>query len=152
MNETVFLKRPDAEVGERREYRVEMDLEPFDLHGRHHEVSSAVAEIAVTRLAEGLHLGLGFDITVETTCDRTLEDVSLSLSFMEDEFLEAPDDDEIAVEDWVFDPRLYAGRALPSEIPMQVFSEGSEPVEEKREEDDVDPRWKGLDDLFASGL
>lgn len=152
MNETVFLKRPDAEIGDRNEYRVELELEPFDLHGRHHEVSSAVAEIGVTRLTDGIHLDLDFDVSVETTCDRTLDDVTLPMRFTESEFIEKPDDEELAVADWTFDPKLYVERAIPSEVPMQVFSEGSEPVGNEPQEKQMDSRWKGLDDLFASGF
>ncbi|WP_119067929.1 YceD family protein [Rubrobacter indicoceani] len=152
MNETVFLKRPDAEIGDRQEHRVELGLEPFDLHGRHHEVSSAAVEIAVTRLTDGIHLDLDFDVSVKTTCDRTLDDVTLAVGFTESEFIEKPDDDELAVVDWTFDPKLYAERAIPSEVPMQVFSEGSEPVGVEPEEKQIDARWKGLDDLFASGF
>ncbi|MGI8650215.1 MAG: hypothetical protein ACR2KW_07535, partial [Rubrobacter sp.] len=100
MNETVFLKRPDAEIGELKEYRVELELDPFDLHGRHHEVSFATAQIAVTRLTDGFHLDLDFDVAVKTMCDRTLDDVTIPLNFSDSEFLQTPDDDELAVTDW----------------------------------------------------
>jgi DUF177 domain-containing protein len=35
---------------------------------------------------------------------------------------------------------------------MQVFSLGTEPVQPEDEGDEVDPRWRGLDGLFAAGL
>jgi hypothetical protein len=35
---------------------------------------------------------------------------------------------------------------------MQVFCPGTEPVEPDSQEDEIDPRWRGLDDLFASSF
>ena len=35
---------------------------------------------------------------------------------------------------------------------MQVFSPGSEPVQPEDDDDEVDPRWRGLDGLFVSGF
>jgi uncharacterized metal-binding protein YceD (DUF177 family) len=46
----------------------------------------------------------------------------------------------------------YTREALPTEIPMQVFAPGTEPVRPSRDEDEIDPRWRGLGDLFASGF
>src|SRR5918998_1392206 len=44
----------------------------------------------------------------------------------------------------------YAERALPNEVPMQVFSPGTEPVEPESGGDEIDPRWRVLGGLFAS--
>lgn len=90
--------------------------------------------------------------TVLTTCDRTLEPVELEMTFEDSEFLSGPSDAELCVEDWVLNVARYTRRALPNEVPMQVFRPGTEPVQPERDEDEVDPRWRGLDDLFASGF
>jgi len=152
MSNLIPLKRPGLEVGDRREYEASFDIEPFDLYGRHHEIESAEAHVSVTRLSEGLHLDLKVTATVQTTCDRTLEPVELELAVRDSEFLSGPNDEELCVEDWVLDAAGYTRRVLPNEVPMQVFRHGTEPVQTKRDEDEVDPRWRGLDDLFASGF
>jgi uncharacterized metal-binding protein YceD (DUF177 family) len=56
------------------------------------------------------------------------------------------------VQDWTLDLARYTQRALPTEIPMQVFAPGSEPVEPEEDASEVDPRWRGLDDLNVSGF
>ncbi|HET9927220.1 MAG TPA: hypothetical protein VFQ09_00320, partial [Rubrobacter sp.] len=56
MNHLIPLRRPAAEVGDTHEVRAEFSAGPFDLYGRHHEVTKAEAEVLVTRLSEGLHL------------------------------------------------------------------------------------------------
>jgi uncharacterized metal-binding protein YceD (DUF177 family) len=127
-------------------------VEPFDLYGRHHEVTEAEADVAVTRLSEGLHLDLRVATTVLTTCDRTLEPTELELEFGDSELLSGPDDPELSVQDWTLDLARYTQRALPTEIPMQVFAPGSEPVEPEEDATEVDPRWRGLDDLNVSGF
>jgi uncharacterized metal-binding protein YceD (DUF177 family) len=152
MSNSIPLKRPGIEVGDRREYEASFDIEPFDLYGRHHEVESANARVAVTRLSEGLHLDLKVTATVQTTCDRTLEPVELELAVKDSEFLSGPHDEELCVADWVLDAAGYARRVLPNEVPMQVFRPDTEPVQTTKDEDEVDPRWRGLDDLFASGF
>src|SRR5215217_2731510 len=125
MNQLIPLRRPGAEVGDTSEVHAEFSVAPFDLYGRHHEVTQAEADVGVTRLAEGLHLDVLIRATVLTTCDRTLEPTELDLG-------------------------RYTQRALPNEVPMQVFSPGTEPVQPAGEGDEVDPRWRGLDGLFAS--
>ena len=152
MSARIPLRRPGAEVGARHEERVTFDLEPFDLYGRHHEVTEAEADVAVTRLSEGLHLDLRVRVTVLTTCDRTLEPTELRLDLEESEFLPGPNNRELSVQDWELDVGSYARHALPSEVPMQVFRPGTEPVESSDTEDEIDPRWKGLGGLFASGF
>ena len=146
------LKRPGLEVGDQREYKASFDVEPFDLYGRHHEVESAEACAAVTRLSEGLHLDLKVTATVLTTCDRTLEPVELELTFGDSEFLSGPNNEDLCVQDWALNAAGYTSRALPNEVPMQVFRPGTEPVQTTQDEDEVDLRWRGLDDLFASGF
>jgi uncharacterized protein len=152
MSTLITLKYPGAQVGDRHEYAASFDLEPFDLYGRRHEVPRAEARLAVTRLSEGLHLDLEVEATVETTCDRTLEPTELRVSFGDSEFLDGPTNRELSVEDWILDLRAYAARSLANEVPMQVFASGTEPVSPKKEENEIDPRWRGLDDLFASGF
>ena len=152
MSNIVFLKRPGVEVGDYREYRETFEVPDFDLYGRHHEVSEGRAHVGVTRLAEGLHLDLRVEVKVLTTCDRTLEPVELDLEFIDSELVSGPDDAELSIEDWTLDLTRYTGRALPSEVPIKVCSPGTEPVTPERGEDEVDPRWRGLDDLFASGF
>lgn len=152
MNETIFLNRPDVEVGDLREHRVELSLAPFDLHGRSHEISDAVARVGVTRMTDGIHLDVSVRAEVRTTCDRTLEEVLLPVDFRDSEFLEGPFDEELSVREWTLDPKAYAERAIPNEVPMQVFAEGTEPVGRDAPERERDSRWKGLDDLFASGF
>ena len=127
MNQLIPLRRPGAEVGDTNEVHAEFSVAPFDLYGRHHEVTKAEADIGVTRLAEGLHLDVQLRATVLTTCDRTLEPTELELGFGDAELLSGP-----------------------NEVPMQVFSPGTEPVQPAGEGDEVDPRWRGLDGLFAS--
>ena len=152
MKRLIPLRRPGAEVGDRHEERAEFSVEPFSLYGRHHEVTKAEADVAVTRLSEGLHLDLLVTATVLTTCDRTLEPTELELQFGDSELLSGRDDPELSVEDWALDLARYTQRALPTEVPMQVFAPGSEPVEPEDDGDEIDPRWRGLDGLNVSGL
>lgn len=146
------LRRPGAEVGDRHELHETFDVPPYDLYGRHHEVENAEATVVVTQLAEGLHLDVRMRATVNTTCDRTLEPTDLDLEFGDSELLSGPNDRELAVEDWAMDLASYAERVLPSEVPMQVFSPGSEPVSPEPDEEEIDPRWKGLGGLFVSSF
>ena len=152
MNERILLKRPGMDVGDIRDLSTRFSLPPFDLYGRHHDVTDAEARIRVTQLAEGLHLDLEVECEVETSCDRTLEPTSLALVFGESEFLPGPNERELYVEDWEFDVARYAREALPSEVPLQVFRPGTKPVHPEPEEGGPDPRWRGLGDLFASGF
>ena len=152
MNNRIPLRKPGAEVGDRHEIHAEFGPDPIDLYGRHHEVTHAEADVAVTKVSDGLHLDVRVDTVLATTCDRTLEPVELRLSFRDSELLAGPDDEELAVEDWTLDLKRYAGRTLPNEIPMQVFKEGTEPVRPADEGDRVDPRWRGLDDISVSGF
>jgi uncharacterized protein len=150
MNHLIPLKRPGAEVGDTHEVHAEFSVDPFDLYGRHHEVTKAAAEVVVTRLAEGLHLDVQIRATVLTTCDRTLEPTELELEFGDSEFLSGQYSPEVSVQDWTLDLARYTERALPNEVPMQVFAEGTKPVQPEGDGDGVDPRWRGLDGLFAS--
>ena len=152
MNEKIKLKRPGMGVGDVRELSARFAVSPFELYGRRHEVAVAEAVVRVTKLAEGLHLDLEVSCEVETTCDRTLEPTSLELVFGESEFLAGAYDRELYVEDWELDVARYAEEALPSEVPMQVFCPGTRPVTPEPETGGTDPRWRGLDDLFASGF
>jgi uncharacterized protein len=145
------LRRPGAGVGDRHELHADFDVEPFDLYGRRHEVTEARAAVGVTRLSEGLHLDLRVFVVVRTTCDRTLDPTELHLEFGDSEFLAGPYNRELSVEDWTLDLRGYTERALPNEVPMQVFCPGTEPVEAAGSTDEIDPRWRGLGGLFASG-
>lgn len=152
MSNTVLLRRPGAEVGDYREYKETFEVLDFDLYGRHHEVPEGKARVGVTRLAEGLHLDLQIEVKVLTTCDRTLEPVELDLELADSELLNGPNDLELSIEDWTLDLTRYTGRALPSEVPIKVCAPGTEPVTPEQSEDEVDPRWRGLDGLFASGF
>ena len=152
MTKKTPLRRPGAEVGDQYELSTNFALTPFDLYGRRHEIESARATIVVTKVSEGLHLDSAFAAKVWTTCDRTLEPVALDLEYAESELLSGPEDPELSVEDWEMDVAEYAARTLVSEIPMQVFSPGSQPVKLGSDEEEVDPRWRGLDGLFASGF
>ena len=152
MKRLIPLRRPGAEVGDRHEESAGFSVEPFDLYGRHHEVTEAEADVAVTRLSEGLHLDLLVRATVLTTCDRTLEPTELELEFGDSELISGPDDPELSVRDWTLDLARYARHALPAEIPMQVFSPGTQPVQPEEEGDEVDPRWRGLDNISVSGF
>ena len=152
MNHLIPLRRPGAEVGDTHEVRAEFSVDPLELYGRHHEVMEAVADVCVTRLSEGLHLDDGVVATVLTTCDRTLEPTELELEFGDSEFLSGPNNLEVSVQDWTLDLARYTERALPNEVPMQVFSPGTMPVQPEGDGDEVDPRWRGLDGLFASGF
>lgn len=154
MNEEIFLKQPGQEVGDLREHDVELQLEPFDLHGRHHEIERAKAQVSVTTLDNGLYLRLTVRADVKTTCDRTLEEVVLPLEFEDSELLSEPENEDFSVRDWTLDAKEYADRALPSEVPMQVFAPGSEPVKPSGDgsETEIDSRWKGLEGLFSIAL
>ena len=152
MNELIPLRRPGADVGDRHELHADFDVEPFDLYGRHHEVTEAEADVGVTRLSEGLHLDLRVRVIVHTTCDRTLEPTELRLEFGDSEFLSGPNNRELSVQDWTLDLGRYAERTLPNEVPMQIFCSGTEPVEPTRGGDEIDPRWQGLGGLFASSF
>jgi uncharacterized protein len=152
MKRLIPLRRPGAEVGDRHEESAGFSVEPFDLYGRRHEVTKAEADITVTRLSEGLHLDVLVRATVSTTCDRTLEPTELELEFGDSELLSGPDDPELSVQNWTLDLARYAQRALPTEVPMQVFSPDSEPVQPEDGDDEVDPRWRGLDGLNVSGF
>jgi uncharacterized protein len=152
MNHLIPLRRPGAEVGDRHEDHAEFSVDPFDLYGRHHEVTKAEADVAVTRLSEGLHLDVLVNATVLTTCDRTLEPTELELEFGDSELISGSDDPELAVQDWTLDLERYTQRALPTEVPMQVFSPGTQPVQPEDDGDGVDPRWRGLDGISVSGF
>lgn len=152
MDKLIKVKRPGMGVGDIREETASFDLLSFDLYGRHHEVTGAEAHLRITKLSEGLHLYLEVTCEVSTSCDRTLEPASLTLEFGESEFLAGPNDPELYVEDWELNVSRYAAEALPSEIPMQVFCKGTEPVKPESGGDEIDPRWRALDDLFASGF
>jgi uncharacterized protein len=152
MSASIPLRRPGAEVGTRHETRTAFGVEPFELYGRHHEITEAEAAVGVTRLAEGLHLDLRVRVNVRTTCDRTLEPTELQLEFGDSEFLSGPNSLELAVKDWTLDLERYSERALPNEVPMQVFCPGTEPVEPATAGEEIDPRWRGLGGLFASTL
>ncbi len=152
MNKTIKLKRPGMGVGDTRELSTSFDLAPFDLYGRRHEVTAAEARVRVTRLADGLHFDLEVVCDVATTCDRTLEPVEVTLAFGESELLVGANDAELYVEDWELDVARYAGEALPSEIPMQVFCSGTKPVSSADKNNEIDPRWRGLGDLFAANF
>ena len=106
----------------------------------------------VTQLADGLHLDLEVTCRVETTCDRTLDPTTVTLDFGDSEFLSGANDRELYVEDWELDVTRYAEEAIPSELPIQVFCPGTKPVSTEPEGDEIDPRWRGLGDLFASGF
>ncbi|MCA1716141.1 MAG: DUF177 domain-containing protein [Actinobacteria bacterium] len=151
MDKLIKLKRPGMGVGDSRELSAALDLPAFDLYGRRHEVETAEARVRVTRLAEGLHLDFEVTCKLMTNCDRTLEPTELEVTFGDSGFLSGPNDPELYVEDWEFNVSRYAREALPSEVPMQVFCPGTEPVEPDSREDGIDPRWQELGDLFASG-
>src|SRR3712207_2479184 len=72
------------------------------------------------------------------------------LEFGDSEFLPTPYNRELAIEDWTLDLERYTERALPNEVPMQIFCAGTEPVEPSSGEGGIDPRWRGLGGLFAS--
>jgi uncharacterized protein len=152
MSDLIPLRHPGAEIGDRHETHASLGVEPFDLYGRHHEVTEAEADIGVTRLSEGLHLDLRIRVIVQTTCDRTLEPTELRLEFGDSEFLSGPNSRELSVQDWTLDLGRYTQRTLPNEVPMQVFCPGTERVEPTRGGDEVDPRWRGLGGLFASSF
>ena len=152
MNEGIPLRRPGAEVGDRHEVHAKFPVEAFDLYGRHHEVMHAEADVAVTRLSDGLHLHVHVWTDVLTTCDRTLEPTKVRLEFEDSEFLSGPDNPEVSVEDWTLDLTRYAERALPTEVPIQVFAADSKPVQPEDRDNEVDPRWRGLNGLFAAGF
>ena len=152
MSTTINLKRPGAEVGDRREYHASFDVPAFDLYGRHHEIWEARATVSVTRLSDGLHLDLSVNVKVGTTCDRTLEPLDLDLELVESEFLAGPNDRNLSIEDWTLDLAQYTQEALPSEVPMKACAPGTNPVKPEPDEEEVDPRWRGLDGLFASGF
>lgn len=149
---SIDLWRPDLEIAEKAEVETSYPVEPFDLYGRGHEVTSAVARVGITRLQDGVHLDLDVRCEVETTCDRTLEPVKISLAFGDSEFLSGPDEPELSVGEWVLDVADYTREALPAEVPLQVFAPGTEVVDPGSGEGEIDPRWRGLDGLFASGF
>ena len=152
MDKLIKVRRPGLGVGDAHELTASFDLPSFDLYGRHHEVTDAETRVRVTQLAEGLHLDFEVVCKVSTTCDRSLEPLELALGFGESEFLAGPNDPELYVEDWELNVSRYAMEALPSEVPLQVFCPGTEPVKPESGGDEIDPRWRGLSDLFASGF
>ena len=152
MSERIKLKRPGMDIGDSWEISRSFELPPFDLYGRHHEVEPAEARVVVTQLADGLHLDLEVVCRIATTCDRTLEPTTVTLDFGDSEFLPGANDPELYVEDWELDVTRYAKEAIPSELPIQVFRPGTKPVSAEPEGDEIDPRWRGLGDLFASGF
>ena len=152
MSNRIPLREPGAEVGDRHDLHADFAVDPFDLYGRHHEVTAAHADVGVTKVSDGLHLDLRVRTTLATTCDRTLEPTELVLEFDDSELLAGPDDEELGVDDWTLDLGRYAARALPNEVPMQVFKRGTQPVGTEAGEDEIDPRWRGLDDISVSGF
>jgi uncharacterized metal-binding protein YceD (DUF177 family) len=152
MNKLINLKHPGMGVGDTRELSASFDLPSFDLYGRQHEILRAEARVRVTRLSEGVYLDFEVVCEVATTCDRTLEPVTLTLAFGESEFLSGPNDRELYVEDWELNVARYAEEALPSEVPMQVFAPGTKPISPVHNDDEIDPRWRSLGDLFAANF
>jgi uncharacterized metal-binding protein YceD (DUF177 family) len=152
VNKLIKLKRPGMGIGDSRELSTSFDVPSFDLYGRRHEISGAEARVRVTRLSEGLYLDFEVVCDVSTTCDRTLEPVNLTLAFGESEFLSGPNDRELYVEDWELNVSRYAEEALPSEVPMQVFAPGTKPVHPIDRDDEIDPRWRSLGNLFAANF
>ena len=152
MDKLIKVKRPGLGVGDTHERTASFELPSFDLYGRRHDVTEAEARVQVTQLADGLHLDFEVLCEISTSCDRTLEPLELALRFGESEFLSGPNDPELYVEDWELNLSRYAMEALPSEIPMQVFCPGTEPAKPESKGDEIDPRWQGLGDLFASGF
>ena len=151
MNKLIKLKRPGMGIGDSRELSATFELPALDLYGRRHEVETVEARVRVTRLAEGLHLDFEVTCSLTTSCDRTLEPTELDVTFGDSEFLSGPNDPELYVEDWELNVSRYAREALPSEVPMQVFCPGTQRVELGSREDKIDPRWRDLSGLFASG-
>ena len=125
MSESIPLRRPGAEVGARHDTHAVFGLEPFDLYGRHHEVSEAEADVGVTRLSEGLYLDLRVRMVVRTSCDRTLEPTELRIGFGESEFLPGPNNKELSVENWTLDLVGYAQQGVLSEVPIFLLNESS---------------------------
>lgn len=152
MTNTINLKRPNAEIGDRREYEASFEIPGFDLYGRRHEALEPHATVGVTRLSDGLYLDLIVRLKVATTCDRTLEPLELDLELVESEFLAGPNDRDLSIEDWTLDVARYTREALPSEMPIKACAPGTEPIVPESGEDEMDPRWRGLDGLFASGF
>ena len=152
MNKLIKLKRPGMGIGDSREFFASFDVPSFDLYGRRHEISGAEVRARVTRLSEGLHLDFEVVCNVSTTCDRTLEPVDLRLAFGESEFVSGPNDRELYVEDWELNVSRYTREALPSEVPMQVFAPGTKPVHPVDTDDEIDPRWRSLGNLFAANF
>ena len=77
----------------------------------------------------------------------------MDLEFGDSELVNGTEHDpELSIEDWTLDLARYTKRALPNEVPIKVCAPGTEPVVSEHKEDEVDPRWRGLDDLFASGF
>ncbi len=152
MDKLIKLKRPGMGVGDSRELFASFEVPSFDLYGRRHEISAAEVRVRVTRLSEGLHLDFELVCNVSTTCDRTLEPVNLTLAFGESEFISGPNDRELYVEDWELNVSRYIREALPSEVPMQVFAAGTKPVSPVDTDDDIDPRWQSLGNLFAANF
>jgi uncharacterized metal-binding protein YceD (DUF177 family) len=151
--DTLFtLRRPGMDIGDSRELLASLDLPPFDLYGRRHEVKAAEARVRVTRLAEGLHLAVEVVCDVATTCDRTLQPTEFTLRFGESDFLSRPNDPDLFVEDWDLNITRYTQEALPSEIPMQVFCPGTKPVNPNSKGDEIDPRWRDLGNFFAANF
>src|SRR5918912_1615445 len=147
MSELIALRRPDGRVGDRHETHTRFTVEPYNLSGRHHEITEAEADVGVTRLLEGLHLDLRVRVIVRTTCDRTLEPTEMQLEFRDSEFLPGPNSRELSVQDWTLDMGRYTERILPNEVPMQIFCPDTEPVEPTDGSDEIDPRWRGLGGL-----
>jgi uncharacterized metal-binding protein YceD (DUF177 family) len=139
-------------IGDSRELSASFDVPSFDLYGRRHEISGAEVRVRITRLSEGLHLDFEVVCNVSTTCDRTLEPVDLRLAFGESEFISGPNDRELYVEDWELNVSRYTREALPSEVPMQVFAPGTKPVNPADTDDEIDPRWRSLGNLFAANF
>ena len=139
-------------IGDSRELSTSFDVPSFDLYGRRHEISGAKVRVRITRLSEGLHLDFEVVCNVSTTCDRTLEPVDLRLAFGESEFISGPNDRELYVEDWELNVSRYTREALPSEVPMQVFAPGTKPVNPADTDDEIDPRWRSLGNLFAANF
>lgn len=125
----VNLWRPDLEIADKDEIEVEYPVESFVLYGRDHEVKSAEARLGLTRLQDGVHLDIEARCEVETTCDRTLDPVTLSITLSDSELVSGSSEPELAIEDWKLNLPRYTRESLPAEVPMQVFAPGSEAVD-----------------------
>jgi len=114
--------------GDQKRERVSVTARPFTLGGVVYQAAPIEADVAVTRLRNGLVFDLAFETTVHGPCHRCLEDATIRRRVKAQEYqADAPqpglEDEETSeyVKDGILDTGLWASDALLLLMPHSVL-------------------------------